>query len=97
IRKHNVFRRESKDIYSDVKIDMISAILGAKISVPTIDGNVELTIPPGTQPGTKMRLKGLGMETRTGKGSHFITVNVEVPTKINKKQHELLMQFKSAK
>ena len=97
IRQHNVFTREGRDIYSDVTIDMVDAILGTKINVQTISGNVELNIPAGTQPNTKMRLKGAGVETRTGKGNHIITVKVKIPTNINKKQRDLLMQFKSAK
>ena len=76
---------------------MVDAILGTKISVRTIDGNVELVIPAGTQPNTKMRLKSQGVETRTGRGNHIITVKVKIPTNINEKQRELLMQLKSAK
>ncbi len=95
IMGHRFFRREGDNIYCDVTIDFTQAILGVTLMVSTIDGRVRLKIPPGTQPGALLRLKGRGIKRRDGnRGDQFVKVNVSLPKYITPKQRELLEQFK---
>jgi len=66
--------------------------LGDEITIPSIDGDVKLRIPPGTQPGRVFRLKDKGVPilNRTERGNQLVTVNVQIPTGLNKQQEELL-------
>ncbi len=79
VRPHAFFRRENLDIYIDLPISLYEAIGGTKVDVPTLDGKVTLTIPPGTSTGAKMRIKGHGIERGTEKGDQFIVVKVIIP------------------
>ncbi len=87
------FQREGNNILSRLKISYLQAILGCRVMVSTVDGEAELTIPPGTQPGTILTLEGHGVP-RVGnpvaRGDHLITVEVEIPTRINHEERELL-------
>lgn len=95
VKEHDIFKREGNDIYCDVPITYAQAALGAEIKVPTIDGNVAYTIAEGTQSGTKFRLRGKGVKfiNRDARGDQYVTVSVEVPKKLSKKQKELLKEF----
>ncbi len=95
VRDHAIFQREGNDIYCDVPITYAQAALGAEITVPTIDGNVTYTIAEGTQSGAKFRLRGKGVKVlnRDARGDQYVTVTVEVPKKLSKKQQELLREF----
>ncbi|WP_041082264.1 molecular chaperone DnaJ [Thermotoga profunda] len=90
------FRRQDDDIYVDVSIDYIQAILGAtiKIDLPT-GGSTMLRIPPGTQPGSIFRLKGEGAPSvRTGKrGDLYVTVNVKIPDSVSSEEARLLKEL----
>jgi molecular chaperone DnaJ len=92
------FARRGFDIASEVRVSFSDAALGAVYKVETVDGEVELKIPTGTQPGTVLRLRGKGIpHLRTGeRGDHFVTVIVEVPKKLSKKQKKLLEELKEA-
>lgn len=93
------FRREGMDIYSDISISYLDAILGASVSVPTVDGEVELSIPAGTQPATTMRIAGKGaskLNDLNTRGTHFVKVNVEIPKALSAKEKELVEQLKKA-
>ncbi len=81
ISPHKYFRREGNDIYIDLPITVSEAILGAKVSIPTIDGSTVLTVPPGTSGGQKLRLKGKGVrDLKTKKrGDQYVVVKVIVP------------------
>ncbi|MBQ8724131.1 MAG: molecular chaperone DnaJ, partial [Oscillospiraceae bacterium] len=83
------------DIYCNMTNSYAQAVLGAEITVPTIDGNVSYTIAEGTQSGTKFRLRGKGVKyiNRDARGDQYVTVTVEVPRKLSKKQKELLREF----
>ena len=83
-----MFRRNGADLYLDIPISFDQAALGAEITVPTLDGKVKYKIPAGTQPGTKFRLKNKGIKylKRDDKGDLYVTVNLEIPTKLNGKQ-----------
>ena len=94
VRGHASFRREDNDIHSEAAINMVQAALGAKIKVPTINGSVTLKVPPGTDSGARLRLRGRGVQTAGGgKGDHYVTIRVETPRKLKPAQKELLKQF----
>jgi molecular chaperone DnaJ len=93
VAEHRFFERKGKDIYCRVPINIAQAILGSKIRVRTLNGKVDLKIPPGTQSGAKLRLKGKGLEEDGSKGDQYVEVVVEVPEKISEKQKKLLEEF----
>ncbi|MDD4051164.1 MAG: DnaJ C-terminal domain-containing protein, partial [candidate division Zixibacteria bacterium] len=72
------------------------AALGAKVPVKTLAKKVMLTIPPGTQPGTVLRLKGVGLSVADRTGDLLVTINLRVPTTLTARQKELLHDFESA-
>ncbi len=95
VRPHPRFRRDGRDIHSDVTLEMADAALGTQVDVPTVEGSVQMTIPPGTQPGAKLRLKGRGVKTRDGKqGDHYAHIQVRIPRDLTDEQRELLETFK---
>ena len=78
----------------------MDAILGCKVDVPTVYGDVELTIPAGTQFGQQFRLKGKGVKSassRGGQGDQYVEVKVEVPTKITRDEKELYEKIRNKK
>lgn len=93
IGEHRFFERIGSDICCRVPINVAQAILGSKIRVRTIDGKVDLKIPPGTQSGTRFRLKGRGVEVNGARGDQYVEVVVEVPRKMNAKQKKLMEEF----
>jgi len=91
------FRRDGMDIYSDIKLSYVDAILGTKIAVPTVDGDVELNLPAGTQPGTTMRIADKGapkLNSLNVRGSQFVKVQVEIPKQLSPKERELVVALK---
>ena len=96
IDPHPVFRREGDDIYITIPVSTSEAALGAKIEVPTIDGRALLKIPPGTQPGQKLRLreKGVPSATREGsRGDEIVEITVTVPVPRDERTKELLKEL----
>ena len=95
VKPDSRFVREGSDIVSDTDISFTQAALGAEISVTTIDGEIKIRIPEGTQPGTLIRLNGRGIPhlRGSGRGSHYVRVKVVVPKKLNRQQKELLEAF----
>lgn len=95
VQEHPVFTRDGNDLHCEVPIDIVQAVLGGEITVPTMDGKTTYKIPAGTQPGKTFRLKGEGIpELGSGRmGDLVISVKVEIPKKITKKQKELLKEF----
>lgn len=96
IKPHSLFKRQGSDILCKVPIQMITAVLGGEIEVPTIDGaQVSVKIPAGTQPGQQFRVKSKGMSIlrATGRGDMLIEAKVETPVNLSKKQRELLEEF----
>jgi len=81
IRPHPVFRRDGRDLSLDLPVTIAEATLGAKVPVPTLDGRVTLTIPPGTDSGTRLRLRGKGVPSPSGgaAGDLYATVQIRVP------------------
>jgi molecular chaperone DnaJ len=92
------FKREGNDIYLDVPIDFTDACLGVSTTIPTVYGDVELKIPAGSQPDQMLRLKGKGVkDLRSGiYGDQYVRLILKVPTYLNKKQKDILEQFKAA-
>lgn len=95
VRPHPVFRREGDDIVSEVAVGIAQAALGTKLRVPTLDGDEELVVPPGTQPGQVFRLEGKGMPRlrRGGRGDQLVKVKVEVPRRLSERERELLLEL----
>lgn len=97
VREDRTFRREGPEVYSETSISYVDAILGASMKVPVVDGMVNIKIPPGTQPGQVMRLKGNGAP-RLGnpdqRGDHYVTVNIDIPKKISSEEKELMEKLK---
>jgi len=98
IRPHPIFTRSGCDVNCEIPITFAQAVLGDEIEVPTIDGNVKLTVPEGTQSGTKHRLKGKGIQRlqREGRGDQYVKLNIEVPKNLTKKQKEMLKAFEDS-
>ena len=97
VRPHPIFERDGNDLWEELTITFAQAALGAEVMAPTLDGKVALKIPAGTQFGHTFRIKDKGIPDvhGRGKGSLFIKVNIDVPTKLTAQQQELLRQFDS--
>jgi len=95
IKPDHRFTREGFDVHSQKKISFAKAALGGTISVETIDGEVELKIPAGTQPGSVFRLKGKGIPflKRSGRGDHHVEVTVHVPEKLTREQRKMFEEW----
>ncbi|KAG7355107.1 chaperone protein DnaJ [Nitzschia inconspicua] len=92
------FRREGPEIYSEETISYLDAILGNSIKTPVVDGEVTIKVPPGTQPGQVMRLKGNGaprLGNPNQRGDHYVTVKVEIPKDLSKEEEELIEKLKN--
>ena len=90
------FDRQKDDLYTDVAVDLFTALLGGELTVPTLSGNVLLTIPPGTQPGQTFRLAGRGMpflKNPKSYGDLFVRVKVKIPRNLTPKQTELVHEL----
>ncbi len=95
---HDRFRRRGLDIESDLTLDIASAALGTKAEVETLGGKVELTVPPGVQPGQRLRLRGRGIRDHRGRrGDHYVRIRVRIPKKLTRRQRELLEEFARAR
>lgn len=95
---HRLFKRSGQDVMLEMPISFSQAALGAQLTVPTIDGKVQYTMPEGTQNGTVFRLRGSGIPKINGKGrgDQYIKVNIEVPKNLTKEQKDILRRFEDA-
>ncbi len=96
IQPHHIFKREGDDIFVDFSIKYSQAVMGASIDIPTMSGPFKrIKIPPGTQDGTKIRLKGFGVPhfREGGKGDQYVKISIAVPKKPNEKQTELIKKL----
>ncbi len=95
VQEHPLFQRQGQDIIVPVELSMVQAALGDKIEVPSLDEPVPMNIPRGTQNGQSFKLKGLGVPHlgSSQKGDLIVQVKVLTPTKLNKRQEELLREF----
>ena len=95
VEPHSIFQRDGAEIHCEVPITFIQAALGDTVTVPTLTGTADLKIPPGTQSGSHLRLRGLGMPDLRGyrQGDLIVRVMVETPAKLSRRQRELLEEF----
>ncbi len=95
VLSHDVFKRDGDNIYMQLPVNFVKAALGAEVSVPTLGGNVTMKVPAGTQSGKTFRLKGKGSPSVHGHhtGDQYVTVMLQVPTKLSDKQRELLEEY----
>jgi len=99
VKAHKKFTREGDIILSEEHVSMVDAALGTEMDVETVDGTVRMKIPAGTQSGTDFKLSNHGVPhmRANSRGAHIVSVIVDIPTKLNKKQKTLLEEFKSGK
>ena len=92
VEDHKYFERDGDDIYLEVPLTITEAILGCKKEVPTVQGNIKLTIPAGSNSGDKHRIRGKGIDNSTNrhKGDMYVILNVRTPKKLSKEQKQLL-------
>ena len=96
VSRHPFLQRDGYDLYSTAPISFAQAALGGDIIIPTIDGNVIYELKPGTQTDTKVRLRGKGVphiHHESERGDHYVTLIVQVPTKLTNEQRDLLKAF----
>ena len=97
VKEHPLFEREGNDIYLELPITITDAVLGCKKEIPTLYGNVKLSIESGANTGDKHRLKGKGVEDlhSGSKGNMYVIINVVIPNKIDKNQKKLFEELSS--
>jgi molecular chaperone DnaJ len=95
VKPHKKFTREGDLIVSTEHVGMVGAALGTEVKVETVDGPLTVKIAAGTQSGTDLKLSGHGVPhlRGSGRGAHIVTIQVDVPTKLSKKQKKLLEDF----
>ncbi len=92
IKPHPAFERQEDDLYTDLKVDLYTAVLGGEVYVPTLAGDVKLRIPPGTQSGQTIRINGRGMphlKNPDQKGDLYARVLVQIPTNLSAEERTL--------
>lgn len=96
VKAHELFERDGDDLHCIVPVPFPRAALGGEVKVPTLDGSTTIKLPAGTQSGTQFRVRGKGMPVLGGGQRHgdlYVHVEVEVPTKLNARQRELLEEL----
>ncbi|MGI6129509.1 MAG: molecular chaperone DnaJ [bacterium] len=95
VKPHKIFERQRDNLYTKISINIAQAALGAEVDVPTLEGTAKLTIPEGTQGGTRFRLRGKGMPPLRGhgRGDLLVTVAVSTPVKLTTKQRQLIQEL----
>jgi len=99
VKRHPIFQRQDTSIFSTAPITYAQAALGGDVRIKTVDGEVEYNVKAGTQTDTKIRLKGKGVPSLRNKnvrGDHYVTLVVQVPTKLNEEAKEALRAFNAA-
>jgi DnaJ-class molecular chaperone len=92
VERSDIFVRKKNDIYVNVPVSLYQALMGGTIVVPTINGDVEMKIPPGTQPDDVKRMSGRGIFNATTReqGSQYVKVKVDIPRNLTTEQQDLL-------
>lgn len=95
LKPHPLFRRRGSDLEVDVPLTLSQAVLGAKVKVPTLDGQAQVTVPPGTSSGVKLRLRGKGLKPRdaVAAGDLYAVIQILIPKDISPKARELIQEF----
>jgi len=97
IKNNTKFKREGKNLYTTADLDLYTALLGGEVMIDTFDGKVKLKVAPGTQSGTKVKLKGKGFPVYKKEnefGDLYVTYQVELPTNLSEKEKELFTELK---
>lgn len=97
VKPHPVFERKGRDLYYTLSISPYEAILGGEVEVPTLEENVVLKIPPGTDSGTKLRLKGKGLPQRGGgrRGNIYVDIKIVVPKNLLKSEVDAIKKMEN--
>ncbi len=95
VEPHELFEREGRDLHTDLTISFTQAALGETITIPTLDGEAKLQIPPGTQPGTELKVAECGVVDMDSprRGDLIVHIQVAVPNRLTTRQHELLREL----
>ncbi len=96
VSAHPIFQRQDADIFSNAPLSFTTAALGGDVRISTVDGDVMYTVAPGTQTGTKVRLRSKGVPSLRNKdvrGDHYVTLVVQVPTKLTSEQKEAIRRL----
>ena len=99
VTDHPRFERHGTELLGEVEVDMVQACLGTEIDFETLDGSEPLSIAPGTQPGSLIKLRGKGLPTvdgRRGRGDMHLRVAVRIPTALSDEQKALLEAFRAS-
>jgi molecular chaperone DnaJ len=92
---HQMFKRQGSDVLTEIKVNVVDAILGTETKIKTLEGDVNLEIPRGTQSETSFKIKGKGLPRlgAWGRGDEYVRVKVTIPKNVNSRQRELLKEF----
>ena len=96
VEEHPIFSRDGQDVICEIPISFVQAAMGCDLQVPTLEGKLNLKVPAGTQTGKVFKLSGKGIVALQGhhrRGDQLVVLKVEVPTKLNSRQKELLEEF----
>jgi DnaJ-class molecular chaperone len=98
VKDDRQFAREGDDIHIEQEVSFSQAALGAVIDVPTIDGPISIRVQPGTQAGTMIRLRGKGVPhvRGGGRGDQYVKLNIKIPSRLNRRQRELLEELEKS-
>ncbi|OGL78202.1 molecular chaperone DnaJ [Candidatus Uhrbacteria bacterium RIFCSPHIGHO2_12_FULL_60_25] len=96
VGSHQRFRREGNDVMSDEAAPLTAFLLGGVVAVETVDGRADLSVPPGTRPGTVFKLRGQGIQflRSRGRGDHLVTLHADMPKKLTREQKKLIDDLK---
>ena len=97
VRADPRFQRKGRDLYSEVQVPLVDAVLGAEVAVPTLRGSLALSVPPESQNGQTFRLSGQGMpdlKAQDSRGDLYVTIKVILPTGLNEEGRQLFRQLK---
>jgi DnaJ-class molecular chaperone len=90
VRPSAQFRREGQDLLSTLRLNLAQALLGATLTVPTLDGEVRLKVPAGSAPGTRLRLRGKGIRGKEGSGDHLVELALDLPADLDAEEQAQL-------
>ncbi len=96
VRRHERFERDDSHLRMRLEVDLLDALLGATVPVPTLDGSVNINVPAGTQPGEQLRVKGQGLPVLSSsrRGDLYATVDVKIPKSLSRKEKQLVEDWK---
>jgi DnaJ-class molecular chaperone len=97
IAEHPLFKRDGANLRLELPVTLYEAVLGGKVRVPTLDGAVQLAIPPGTSSGRTLRVKGKGLPSKDGAGDLYATVRIVLPAGGDAELEELMKKWRDGK